>query len=126
MYFRVSTIAGVPDGRGPKATCLRRCSHDLALSKVTFGEVWGSIVGGMLLTLVGAVVRTLVGASLVTSAGAVLLACVGAIPVSRFGATELTLVRAIALSFGSIAFAAPVQPTASVESAPASNALRTA
>src|SRR5688572_4734098 len=117
MYFRVSTMAGLPDGRGPRATCLRRCSQALALSKVTLGAVWDWVAGASRVTPVGAMLLTLVGATL--------LACVGAILLSLVGATELTLFRAIALSFASIAFAALMQPIASVENAPTSNALRT-
>src|SRR5688500_3752620 len=33
MYWRVLALAGEPDGRGPIASCCRRCSHALLLSK---------------------------------------------------------------------------------------------
>src|SRR5215204_1593429 len=38
-------MAGVPDGRGPKETCLRRCSHALLLSNWGFGALCASTAG---------------------------------------------------------------------------------
>ena len=62
MYLRVSTIAGVPDGRGPKPTCFCRCPHAFALSNVTLGAICASFAGATALSSVGAILLSLVGA----------------------------------------------------------------
>src|SRR5688572_18312281 len=57
-------MAGVPDGRGPMETCLRRCSQARLLSKTGFGAIWASLAGASLASLVGATRLSFVGAGL--------------------------------------------------------------
>src|SRR5262245_27835082 len=78
MYFRVSTMAGVPEGRGPIETCLRRCSHARLPSNAIFGAICPSLVGAIGLPLVSAILLSLVGVMLLSFVGASLPSLVGA------------------------------------------------
>src|SRR5688572_16497520 len=71
-------MAGVPDGRGPMETCLRRCSQARLLSKTGFGAIWASLGGASLASLVGAIGLSLVGARFASPVGATRLLFVGA------------------------------------------------